>query len=63
MREDMKKRGRPKKDNTRDHQVKVRLSGDELGMILDRVNRTGDSYSGVMRKALRFYYRMAKNGD
>jgi uncharacterized protein (DUF4415 family) len=52
--------GRPKKENAKDKVVHVRLDEDDFGMILDVSTDTGESYSDIMRKALRFYYRLGR---
>lgn len=50
-----KKRGRPKKEFTRKHVVKVRLDDSEFKMLLRLANENGESYSEALRRALRFY--------
>ena len=56
-----KKRGRPCKDDSRKNVYKVRLNQFENEMMLSEVEKTGDSYSEILRKSLRFYYAMNKN--
>lgn len=56
-----KKRGRPRKDDSRTNVYKVRLNQFENEMMLSEVEKTGDSYSEILRKSLRFYYAMMKN--
>ena len=55
-----KKRGRPEKEVRMDSRLVVRLSEDDYGKLQAKVNETGDTYSDVMRKALRLYYYMTK---
>ena len=56
-----RKRGRPRKDDSRTNIYKVRLNQFENEMMLSEVEKTGDSYSEILRKSLRFYYAMTKN--
>lgn len=55
-----KKRGRPEKDGKLDTRLVVRLSDDDYGKLQSKVNESGDTYSDVMRKALRLYYYMTE---
>lgn len=56
-----KKRGRPKKEDSRSNIYRVRLNKFENEMMLSEVEKTGDSYSEILRKSLRYYYAMMKN--
>lgn len=50
-------RGRPRKDKTLCNIVKVRLDDDDFAQLLYHANERGDTYSEIVRKALRLYYR------
>lgn len=54
----MTKKGRPKKEKCKSHNLKIRLDDEEMEMLLNRSNDTGETYSDVIRKALKFYYFM-----
>lgn len=54
----MTKKGRPKKEKRKSHNLKIRLDDEEMEMLLNRSNDTGETYSDVIRKALKFYYFM-----
>ena len=56
-----KKRGRPKLENAKSNIVNARLSRTDLDLLLFATNESGDTYSEIMRKALRFYVQMMKN--
>lgn len=51
----MGRRGRPKKDKTFGRIVNVRLSDEDFERLLAVTNTDGDTYSDVIRKALKFY--------
>lgn len=49
--------GRPKKAKTKDTKITTRFGEDEFGMILDVSMDTGENYSDIIRKAVRYWYR------
>lgn len=55
-----KKRGRPEKEVRKDMTVRARLTPEEFRRLQAQVNETGETYSDVVRKALRVYYYMTK---
>ena len=54
------KRGRPKKDKTFGRIVNVRLSDEDFERLLCVTNTDGDTYSEVVRKALKLYFTLKK---
>lgn len=58
-----KKRGRPRKDVTRDKVTHVRFNENELSMARYFMIKDGDNFSKVIRKALRFYYYTMINNE
>ena len=56
-------KGRPIKGDKKNNRIVVRLTDIELSEILGIVSETGESYSDVVRKALKLYYLTAKNYD
>lgn len=52
--------GRPKKDNSRDSQYRVRLNDDEEAMLNYASRVTGIRKSEIFRKALQEYYQNVK---
>lgn len=56
-------KGRPIKGDKKNNRIVVRLTDKELSEILGIVSETGESYSDVVRKALKLYYITAKNDD
>ena len=55
-----RKRGRPEKEAKRDARLIVRLTPEEYGRVVQETNITGETYSDVVRKALRVYYQLRK---
>lgn len=49
-------RGRPKEDNTRDHDIRVRLDDREKYMLDRIIEATGDNTSDILRIALHGYF-------
>lgn len=58
--EDVKRRGRPRKESSRTNVYRVRLNKCEEDILLSEVEKTGETYSEILRKSLRFYYAMSK---
>lgn len=58
--EDAKRRGRPRKESSRTNVYRVRLNKCEEDILLSEVEKTGETYSEILRKSLRFYYAMSK---
>lgn len=56
-------KGRPAKGDKKNNRIVVRLTDRELSEVLGIVSETGESYSNVVRKALKLYYFTSKNGD
>ena len=56
-------KGRPAKGDKKSNRIVVRLTDRELSEVLGIVSETGESYSDVVRKALKLYYLTSKNGD
>ena len=56
-------KGRPVKGDKKSNRIIVRLTDRELSEVLGIVSETGESYSDVVRKALKLYYLTSKNGD
>lgn len=56
-------KGRPTKGDKKNNRIVVRLTDRELSEVLGIVSETGESYSDVVRKALKLYYFTSKNGD
>lgn len=56
-------KGRPVKGDKKNNRIVVRLTDRELSEVLGIVSETGESYSDVVRKALKLYYLTSKNGD
>ena len=52
--------GRPRKAGSRSSLVMARLTDEEHGMLRYLVANGGESYSNVMRIALRLYYHMVR---
>lgn len=53
---------RPKKEEARTRNTKIRLTDSEYGMILMLADEKGDSFSDVIRRALRVYFNLTKSG-
>lgn len=51
-----RRRGRPKEDNTRDHDIRVRLDDREKYMLDRIIEATGDNTSDILRIALHGYF-------
>lgn len=58
--EEKRKRGRPRKESSRTNVYRVRLNKCEEDILLSEVEKTGETYSEILRKSLRFYYAMSK---
>lgn len=55
-----RKRGRPKKDgSTRHNRVGIRLTDDELGMLIFMCEKEGKSQTDIFMKGLRSQYNLA----
>ena len=59
----MVKRGRPKKEVILGRTVNVRLSEEDFEKLFAVTQTDGETFSDVMRKALKFYYFARKNGS
>ena len=51
-------RGRPRRDESRRNHHSVRLDNDEEAMLSHLEVETDESKSVIIRKALRYYYKM-----
>lgn len=50
--------GRPKKADSKNRFVKVRLDEGDYGILCDIRNKCGDDFSKTIRTALRLYYHL-----
>lgn len=58
-----KKRGRPKKENSKKKMLMVRLNDEDMGIVLANTFETGETYSDFVRKAVRFYDAIMRKDD
>lgn len=58
-----RKVGRPKKEDSRSDSIKVRLNSDERDMLEYLTANGGESYSNVLRIALRNYYHLYRANE
>ena len=56
----LKKRGRPRTENSRSNMISIRLSKDERDMLDFICLKRNESPSDAMRQALRAQYNLAK---
>lgn len=54
MEEQRRKRGRPKKDGSKNNDIHLRLSDEEMKMILDGAKSCGESCSDFLRNSAKF---------
>lgn len=56
-------RGRPPKEVTRDITFKIRLTAEEVEMLTNLSERTGQTKSEVFRKAIEVYFDILKGEE
>ena len=56
-------RGRPPKEVTRDMTFKIRLTAEEVEMLTNLSERTGQTKSEVFRKAIEVYFDILKGEE
>lgn len=56
-------RGRPPKEVTRDVIFKIRLTAEEVEMLTNLSERTGQTKSEVFRKAIEVYFDILKGEE
>lgn len=61
--EDVKRRGRPRKEDTKNNVFTVRLSEEDAALLMKNSFESGDSCSDYIRKAVRFYAFMTRKSD
>lgn len=54
--EERRGRGRPKKENTIDQRMEIRIRGVEADMLNEMMYETDQTKSDIVRSAIRFYY-------